>query len=81
MGFWYKCSKCKDAGVIETGNNDLPCSCRSGDRSEFNVAGVRGSVTGAEVKQHFLNNSPDPIEPKGGIYIHASTLPGRQDQD
>jgi hypothetical protein len=67
-----KCSKCGDSGVIETGNNDLPCSCEAGDKALFNDAHVKGgSITGAQVKRHFLNNSPEKIE---GI-IHISQLP------
>lgn len=55
------CENCKETGVIETGNNDLPCDCPAGDTVLFNIAGVTGMVTGAEVKRHFLNGSPEPI--------------------
>jgi CheY-like chemotaxis protein len=55
------CSKCNDTGVIETGNNDLACSCEAGDRALFNEACV-GLVTGAEIKQHYLNGSPEPLD-------------------
>jgi PleD family two-component response regulator len=56
------CKYCLDTGVIETGNNDLPCFCPAGDKAQFNISEVEGrSVTGAEVKAHFLNNSPDPL--------------------
>ncbi len=51
---------CGGTGVIETGNNDLPCDCPAGDRARFNVAGVRGTISGAEVKRHHLNDSPEP---------------------
>lgn len=55
------CSACNDTGVIDTGNNDLPCDrCPKGDTARFNVAGVNGPITGAEVKRHYLNNSPEP---------------------
>jgi len=54
------CSRCKDTGVIDTGNNDLPCHCGAGDTAQFNVAGVRGPISGAEVKKHHLNGSPEP---------------------
>jgi hypothetical protein len=69
-----KCNQCNDTGVIETGNNDLPCDCPMGDKASFNSGWVRGgSITGAEVKKHFLNNSPEKIEK----VIHRSQLPGR----
>ncbi len=70
------CYKCKDTGVIDTGNNDLPCDCPAGDKALFNTAEVDGPVTGAEVKRHFLNNSPEPIN-CGREKIPASSLPGR----
>ncbi len=62
MTFWHdygggliakpKCSKCDDTGIIETGNNDLPCDCPAGNTAQFNVARVDHSVAGAELKQH-----------------------------
>lgn len=57
----YRCLRCKDIGVIDTGNNDLPCNCAAGDTAKFNVAGVKGPITGAEVKRHHLNDSPVPL--------------------
>jgi len=72
-----KCSKCNDSGVIETGNNDLPCDCPAGDKALFNIAGVDGQVTGKEVRLHFNNNSPFPIK-TGKRDIPAWTLPGRE---
>lgn len=69
------CIHCNDTGVIETGNNDLPCNCIAGETAKFNLAGVAGSVTGAEMKRHFLNNSPHPIDP--GFGFQASDIPGR----
>ena len=72
------CKKCGGKGVDETGNNDLPCGCEAGDKALFNVSGVIGQVTGAEMKRHFLNFSPEPIElGVGGSQLLASTLPGR----
>mgnify|MGYP001560599678 CR=1 FL=1 len=71
-----KCTKCNDTGVIETGNNDLPCDCPAGDEALFNEMGVIGPVTGAEVKRYFLNSSPELIEIGRGIF--ASDLPGRK---
>jgi hypothetical protein len=44
------CAVC-DGGVIETGNNDLPCECPAGDTAIFNVTGVEGPISGALVKQ------------------------------
>ena len=43
------CPLCNDTGVIETGNNDLPCKCPKGDTAEFNDADY-GRVTGAFLK-------------------------------
>lgn len=42
------CPKCNDTGVIETGNNDLPCDCPAGDSPVFNT--VWGEKTGAELR-------------------------------
>lgn len=50
------CQKCNDTGVIETGNNDLPCSCPEGDKALFNVAGVDQAITGAELRRR-LNST------------------------
>ncbi|MEK7173257.1 MAG: hypothetical protein AAB740_04785, partial [Patescibacteria group bacterium] len=44
-----KCTKCNDTGVIETGNNDLPCDCPAGDEALFNEMGVIGPVTVSSV--------------------------------
>ncbi len=44
------CRDCNGTGVIDTGNNELPCSCPAGDRATFNVAG-RGQVSGSTLKQ------------------------------
>lgn len=70
------CKKCNDTGVIETGNNDLPCDCPAGATALFNEAGVDGPVTGDEIRRHFLNNSPEHINP--GKTIPAWSLPGRK---
>ena len=72
-----KCKECNDTGVIETGNNDLPCDCPAGATALFNQAGIEGSVTGEEVRQHFLKSSPEPIR-TGRQSIPASSLPGRK---
>lgn len=66
------CGRCKN-GVIETGNNDLPCHCPLGKKALFNVAGVQGQVTGDEIFRHFQNDAPEPIRTP----VDASTLPGR----
>jgi len=57
LGLWFlerdkqtpKCEKCNDTGVIETGNNDLPCDCPAGDTAIFTVAG-EGQLTGKELR-------------------------------
>jgi len=72
------CEKCGGTGVNETGNNDLPCDCPAGDSALFNQSGVVGQVTGAEIKRHFLNDSPEPIRTRNGVILLASNLPGRK---
>lgn len=71
-----KCNRCKN-GVVDTGNNDLPCDCPKGASALFNIAGVEGLVTGAESRRHFFNGSPEPIRECGDGKIFASSLPGR----
>lgn len=46
-----KCGMCNGSGVVETGNNDLPCNCPAGDAALFNVTGVEGPISGALVKR------------------------------
>lgn len=48
----YNCNRCRDKGVIETGNNDLPCPCPAGDTALFNVCevGFTGQKTGKQIK-------------------------------
>ncbi|MDD5008557.1 MAG: hypothetical protein PHC68_09215 [Syntrophorhabdaceae bacterium] len=74
-----KCKKCNDTGVEDTGNNDLPCDCPAGETALFNLCGVEGPVTGAEVKKHFLNGCPEPIKHSEAPHgkIRAADLPGR----
>jgi hypothetical protein len=71
------CPKCDDTGVIETGNNDLPCTCPAGSTALFNTSGVEGAITGDEMRRHFFNDSPEPLRPKPGVNIEANSLPGR----
>ena len=73
------CPKCEGSGVRETGNNDLPCDCPAGDTALFNICGVKGPITGAESKRHFLNGAPEPID-HYDVYnpILAKNLPGRK---
>lgn len=51
----FKCEKCQDTGIIDTGNNDLPCDCAAGDRAEFNccVPGGLAVKTGNQLKREF----------------------------
>ncbi len=50
------CEECNGTGIIETGNNDLPCDCAAGDTTMFNVArivsgkAVTVAVSGGELK-------------------------------
>jgi CheY-like chemotaxis protein len=69
------CPECNGTGTIDTGNNDLPCDCPAGDTALFNDAFVEGGpITGAEMKRHFLNDSPEPIEGT----VRVENIPGRQ---
>lgn len=43
------CKDCGGSGIIETGNNALPCRCPAGDTALFNDAFL-GLVTGATIK-------------------------------
>jgi len=62
MSHGPSCPKCNGTGIIDTGNNDLSCDCPAGDTALFNNAFVTGgSITGVEMKRHFLNDSPEPI--------------------
>lgn len=54
------CEKCNDTGVIETGNNDLPCDCPAGDKAVFNDASL-GHVTGKELKEEFAARRKAPL--------------------
>ena len=49
-----RCPECHDTGVIETGNNDLPCSCPKGDSALFNT--VHGMQTGAQMRKTFRDS-------------------------
>ena len=73
------CSICNDTGIDTTGNNDLPCSYPASNAVMFHIAGVKGDVSGTEVKRHFLNDSPESIE-VGTINnpFMAKDIPGRQ---
>lgn len=71
-----KCNRCKN-GVVDTGNNDLPCDCLKGSSALFNIAGFEGLVSGAESRRHFFNGSPEPLSGRCGKEILASSLPGR----
>ncbi|MFA6436907.1 MAG: hypothetical protein WC242_02205 [Candidatus Paceibacterota bacterium] len=72
------CTKCNDTGIVDTGNNDLPCDCPAGATTSFNIVGVKGSVTGAEIWRHFMNGSPEPIARSSKKEISVLCLPGRE---
>ena len=72
-----KCPVCNGTGIHETGNNDLPCDCPAGATAIFNSTEVDGPITGAEMRRHFLNNSPEPIR-AGRERIRAEDLLGRR---
>ena len=64
------CEKCNDTGVIETGNNDVPCPCPAGDKAVFNVTG-EGHLTGAEIKRR---NSLPQMPTKQGDRVEYGHL-------
>jgi hypothetical protein len=73
------CELCRDTGVCDTGNNELPRpNCPElADRALFNDAHVVGGpITGREMKRHFLNSSPEPLWHKAPV--HVSEIPGRE---
>lgn len=51
------CATCHGTGIIETGNNDLPCACPVGSFARFNVttAGGLKQMLGTEVRQHLVD--------------------------
>lgn len=52
IGLSRPCPRCNDTGIIETGNNDLPCKhCRAGDKVTFNT--TEGPATGAELRRRW----------------------------
>ena len=56
------CPKCRGTGVIETGNNDLPCDCPAGDTAEFSVCvqddyGYK-TMTGEETREFHAGIDP-----------------------
>jgi hypothetical protein len=57
------CRRCKGTGVIETGNNDLPCDCPAGDKHMFNSAWHDQPVSGKELREHpyGLNKTPEEV--------------------
>ena len=60
-GAMPKCAECNDTGIIDTGNNDLPCDCPAGATALFSVTGMGRTLknlTGAEVQRHFLFENP-----------------------
>ena len=58
-----KCTKCDDTGVIETGNNDLPCDCSKGDTAIFNVG--YETLTGAEIKSRNALRTTEALSATG----------------
>ena len=51
---------CGGTGVIETGNNDIPCPCPVGAIAVFNVSTADGpkQMTGAELSKHWREETP-----------------------
>jgi hypothetical protein len=57
------CEDCKDTGVIETGNNDLPCHCPAGRTALFNTAD--DPLTGLDIimrRKTPLPKWPEPVQ-------------------
>ena len=73
------CEDCKDTGVIETGNNDLPCpNCPAGQTAVFNTP--EGAKTGAELLARLYVTPPQgaPNRSKARCDLNtAMSLSGR----
>jgi hypothetical protein len=54
------CLRCGGTGVINTGNNDLPCDCAAGAAAVFNTA--KGPQTGKEIRDGFTRVLPSSPE-------------------
>lgn len=65
------CMSCKGTGVIETGNNDLPCTCPAGDRALFYVVGSSEPMTGFEMRArlHATARTPPTGNRPEGIQV------------
>jgi hypothetical protein len=58
------CTRCGGAGVIETGNNDLPCDCPAGDTALFNTCWHDRPVTKKEMEEfpYGFDKTPEEVE-------------------
>lgn len=54
------CPTCNGTGVIETGNNDLPCDCPAGNTAKFNISveGRLRQLSGSQVRAVY---GPGPL--------------------
>jgi hypothetical protein len=68
---------CSGFGRKKVEDDELPCACPAGDTALFTDWNVEGDVTGAEMKRHFMADSPDPIR-YTGKKINAWALPYRR---
>lgn len=68
------CATCKDTGIIDTGNNDLPCTdCDRGKDKLFQVAMCGGPVImmGAEVAHRTQRRREPELTIKDGPFGHV----------
>lgn len=61
------CNQCNDTGIIETGNNDLPCDCPAGNEVLFNICGFDTLISGYLLKYY-------PYEPQESISGYRERL-------
>lgn len=66
------CKKCNDTGVIETGNNDFPCTCSAGDTAVFNT--TDGQVEGRFIKERMSPYGLPPAPKRTGPITPAEVV-------
>ena len=71
------CVFCGGSGIAKAEDDELPCACPAGDTVLFTNWNVEGDVTGAEMRRHFMADSPELIR-SAAQKLRAWDLPNRQ---